>query len=85
MAAFIQKTLEFNHSIFDIQPYINTNSFASISPYYKNSFGSLFKGDCLKILPIIRDSSFDTIFADPPFNLNKKYGKNSRDDLAESD
>lgn len=87
MDTFIQKTLEFNHSIFDISSYINTclNQNQIINPYYANAFGTLFKGDCLEVFPMIQNSSIDTIFADPPFNLNKKYGKNSRDNLAESE
>ena len=34
----------------------------------------------MKVLPVIRDEVIDTIFADPPFNLGKKYGS-STDDL----
>lgn len=30
-------------------------------------------GDCLSILPQIPSNSIDVTFADPPFNLNKKY------------
>ncbi len=32
-------------------------------------------GDCLKALRKIPDASVDACFADPPFNLNKRYGK----------
>lgn len=32
-------------------------------------------GDCLKALRKIPDASIDACFADPPFNLNKRYGK----------
>jgi site-specific DNA-methyltransferase (adenine-specific) len=32
------------------------------------------KGDCLKIMSNIEDNSVDMSFADPPFNLEKKYG-----------
>lgn len=32
-------------------------------------------GDCLKILKGIPDNSVDMTFADPPFNLKKKYGE----------
>jgi len=35
---------------------------------------SVILGDCLKILKKIPDDSFDMTFADPPFNLKKKYG-----------
>ena len=33
----------------------------------------IIKGDCLSILKSIPDASVDMSFADPPFNLNKKY------------
>lgn len=33
----------------------------------------ILHGDCLEILRTIPDNSVDMTFADPPFNLNKKY------------
>lgn len=33
----------------------------------------IVKGDCLKLLKEISDNSVDMTFADPPFNLKKKY------------
>jgi predicted methyltransferase len=48
---------------------------------YASEWGILFNGDCLHILPHIRDSSIDTVFADPPFNLAKNYGRRVNDDL----
>lgn len=33
----------------------------------------IFLGDCLDIMKNIPDNSIDVTFADPPFNLNKKY------------
>jgi site-specific DNA-methyltransferase (adenine-specific) len=48
---------------------------------YTSEWGTLFNGDCLQILPHIRDSSIDTVFADPPFNLAKNYGRKVNDDL----
>lgn len=81
----VQTFLSSNNSVFDFKPFIKNNLNKTIEPYYLNEFGSLFNGDCQIILPIIQDSSIDTVFADPPFNLNKKYGKNSRDNLVESE
>jgi site-specific DNA-methyltransferase (adenine-specific) len=49
-------------------------------PRYSTSLGHLFDGDCLKILPFIKNETVDTIFADPPFNIGKKYGKSVNDD-----
>lgn len=42
------------------------------------------QGDCLKLLAKLPDDSVDMAFADPPFNLNKKYGA-YRDKVDESD
>ena len=33
----------------------------------------IIQGDCLKLLKEIPDNSVDMTFADPPFNLKKKY------------
>lgn len=38
---------------------------------------SIIKGDCLEVLKKIPDNSVDMTFADPPFNLNKKYNSYS--------
>ncbi len=48
-------------------------------PAYQTSLGVLYKGDCLKFLPSVSDETIDTVFADPPFNLAKKYGMNVDD------
>jgi site-specific DNA-methyltransferase (adenine-specific) len=45
--------------------------------------GVIFNADCLKVLPRIEDASVDTIFADPPFNLDKQYGAKVNDNLSE--
>lgn len=50
-----------------------------VEPYYTTDYGMLFDGDCLDYLPEIRDEVIDTFFADPPFNLQKKYGKKAND------
>jgi len=39
----------------------------------KEYLNKITKGDCLKIFKDIPDNSIDITFADPPFNLNKKY------------
>lgn len=36
---------------------------------------SVIQGDCVEVLRTIPDDSVDVTFADPPFNLAKKYGK----------
>ena len=40
----------------------------------------IFKGDCLELFKSIPDDSIDMTFADPPFNLKKKY-TNYKDNL----
>jgi site-specific DNA-methyltransferase (adenine-specific) len=37
----------------------------------------IIHGDCLEIMSTIADNSVDMTFADPPFNLNKKYNSYS--------
>lgn len=41
--------------------------------------------DCLKGLKSLRDESVDLIFYDPPFNLNKDYGKKISDKLQKNE
>lgn len=41
---------------------------------FQTALGVLYEGDCTTLLPAVIDESIDTIFADPPFNLAKKYG-----------
>lgn len=55
-----------------------------LTPVYKSALGSLYQGDCLEVLRTIENSSVDTVFADPPFNLNKMYGQSADDNLTES-
>lgn len=52
-------------------------------PYYRSNHGALFQGDCMLVLPWVKDETVDAVFADPPFNLNKKYGPNGKDNLPE--
>jgi site-specific DNA-methyltransferase (adenine-specific) len=54
------------------------------NPYWSGEAGVLFSGDCLEILPDIRAEIVDTVFADPPFNLGKLYGKKTKDNLPEA-
>ena len=56
-----------------------------LPPTYRTNLGMLFEGDCLDVLPKIRNATIDTVFADPPFNLGKKYGGKVNDNLPESE
>jgi site-specific DNA-methyltransferase (adenine-specific) len=48
---------------------------SAVDASYKSELGLLYNGDCLEVLPRLDDGCVDLVFADPPFNLNKKYGK----------
>ena len=64
---------------FKHQEYLKTDS--KLEPYFKTDHGAVFDLDCMEFLTAIQDECVDTVFADPPFNLKKKYGKKSKDDL----
>ena len=49
-------------------------------PVLKTNLGVLFQADCLDVLPRLANDSIDAVFADPPFNLRKKYGSTVVDD-----
>jgi len=57
----------------------------SIMPVYRSELGILFKDDCLNVLPKIKSESINVVFADPPFNLGKKYGPKIKDKISKDD
>jgi site-specific DNA-methyltransferase (adenine-specific) len=71
-----QVTFKWNGQGFNPRPLMAKQSPA---PCYASDLGALFSGDCLTVLPFIRNEVVDTVFADPPFNLGKEYGKHSND------
>jgi len=54
------------------------------APFFQTSHGALYDGDCIAFLKRIQSETVDTVFADPPFNLDKKYGAKSNDNLPEA-
>jgi site-specific DNA-methyltransferase (adenine-specific) len=50
-----------------------------IEPIFTTDLGRLYEENCLDVLPTLDTDSIDTIFADPPFNLNKDYGSHMTD------
>ncbi|MBA3921046.1 MAG: site-specific DNA-methyltransferase [Nostocaceae cyanobacterium] len=46
---------------------------------YQSDYGVLYQGDCRKFLNSLPDACVDLVFADPPFNLGKDYGKDVDD------
>ena len=71
-----QSTLQWDTEKFDPAPYLKPDSPA---PCYISALGALFDDDCLSVLPFVADESVDAVFADPPFNLGKEYGRRSID------
>lgn len=77
-----QTAFKLDERTFDVTPFMRADS--TIEPSHTTSLGALFSADCMAVLPQIRDEAVDTVFADPPFNLGKEYGK-SYDDLRSDD
>lgn len=53
-------------------------------PILETPLGRLFQSDCIDLMSDLDESSVDLAFADPPFNLGKKYSSNI-DDARASD
>ena len=77
MSTAVQKGFVFHEARFNAADFLAKKN--SARPVYKTDLGALFEGDCLDVLPLLRDECVDTVFADPPFNLNKQYGSRSKD------
>ena len=41
---------------------------------FENDLSKIIHGDAIKVLPLLPDQSVDLIFADPPYNIGKKFG-----------
>jgi site-specific DNA-methyltransferase (adenine-specific) len=52
---------------------------------FSTKFGTLYSGDCLSLMQELQDESVDLIFADPPFNLDKKYESGINDKISDSE
>lgn len=75
-----QTALKWNAHNFDVLPFIRGGANPP-APFYVSGLGALYSADCMKVLPFIADGVIDTVFADPPFNLGKQYGKNTNDSI----
>ncbi len=64
---------------FQLSEYVDTEA----SEFTKTAHGALYDGDCIVFLKQVKSEAIDTVFADPPFNLDKKYGAKSKDNLPE--
>lgn len=65
----------------DVSKYVE----GTVEPFFQTDCGALFDGDCLAFLRQVQSECVDTVFADPPFNLDKKYGSKSNDNLPEKE
>lgn len=65
---------------FDATQYVE-----GVTPFFESVHGALYDDDCLRVLERVKSDSIDTVFADPPFNLDKKYGAKSNDNLPEKE
>jgi len=52
----------------------------NLVPVFTTHCGILFQADCKTLFANLKDSSLDSVFADPPFNLGKIYGKGEVND-----
>lgn len=68
-----------------VMPHGNETIRTSSVPVHETSLGRLYQGDCLDLMRTVESGSIDLIFADPPFNLGKIYGKHYDDAMAEID
>lgn len=55
------------------------------TPRLTTTHGLLYQADCLNLLAAIRSESISTIFADPPFNLQKEYKNGFNDEWQNED
>jgi site-specific DNA-methyltransferase (adenine-specific) len=76
-----QTAINWTMRTFDVSPIIELGT----PPNYTTERGALFQADCLTILPRIKNGVIDTVFADPPFNIGKKYRENTNDKLPEDE
>ncbi|ELB49872.1 MULTISPECIES: DNA-methyltransferase [Enterococcus] len=53
----------------------------SFTPTFRTDFGKLYNEDSLLLMKEMESDSIDLIFADPPFNLGKKYDSLINDKL----
>lgn len=51
-------------------------------PILETNLGRLYEGDCLQVMSQLEAESVDLAFADPPFNLGKKYASKIDDALS---
>jgi site-specific DNA-methyltransferase (adenine-specific) len=56
-----------------------------LSPRLTTTHGLLFQDDCMNVLARVKSESIATVFADPPFNLGKRYNNGFEDSWDEKE
>lgn len=79
-----QSSFRWHRQAFDPKPFLRQTSHG-VSPFYLTDHGALFAADCLEVLGQVKDAVVDTVFADPPFNVGKEYGKSTNDRKADQE
>jgi len=79
------RALNVLQNAFDTESTSSEEDVSLPDPIFTTDQGKLYNADCRHILPRLEKESFDLIFADPPFNLDKDYGEKNGDDLAEDE
>jgi site-specific DNA-methyltransferase (adenine-specific) len=84
LSTFMPQTqLKWTDQKFDPNPFLTDQGRETV-PHHLTEIGALYAGNCMKVLPLIRNGVVDTVFADPPFNIGKQYGKNTDDSLPDT-
>jgi site-specific DNA-methyltransferase (adenine-specific) len=61
------------------------NLITSMRLAYTTALGKLYEADCLEFLTGIDSDTVHTFFADPPFNLGKRYGRRGSDNVPDDE
>lgn len=69
--------------VFDERPFLLREARIP-APCHRTALGTLWGADCMAVLPALADDVVDTVFADPPFNLGKRYGRNTNDAIPDA-
>lgn len=88
MGIYTQELKEYisnNYSLSSLNKGNNVTNNTPIELALETELGKLYHGDCCDLLSTIEDKTFDLIFADPPFNLDKLYPSNINDNLKQSE
>lgn len=68
-----ERTLSQTHA--DLPPGIQATTVIRVRPKLATGLGLLYETDCFNLFAALNDGVIDCIFADPPFNLGKDYGR----------